>query len=162
MPKLQKEFPHLSSDQLVKITEETLKSLSSYGWKIKKKEQKENNIQWVVEVSGQLWPGFSFFIDLFARTYFKLLIVKVSDHQILVECKEKLPFYFIDWSNEKNKILDEFFTHLDSMMRFGTISLKIAKKRKFKIVKSSIIGFLIIMLAIVLLALMVQVAKLFW
>lgn len=121
MPKKQEEFLNLSFEELTKIIERTFETLKSLGWETRSKEQKEDKMRWVVKIPNKLLPGYSFLIDLLAGAYHKVLIIEVSANKVLAECKEETAGYVIDWLGEKKRILDEFFLHLDSMLRSGTL-----------------------------------------
>ncbi|MAF43164.1 MAG: hypothetical protein CMI54_03205 [Parcubacteria group bacterium] len=153
MAKQEKEFSNLSFSELTEVVGKTIEALKSLGWEEKRKEQKEDKIQWVVNIPSILmWPSSSFLADLFAGAYHKVLIIEVYGNQISAECRESVSHYVIDWQGEKKKILNEFFLHLESMMRSGVLSPKKPKRQKYTIIKKLAIIILAIMIIQVFLA----------
>jgi len=154
MPKRQEEFLDLPFGKLKEIIERTLEALKPLGWEIKSDEQKENKVRWVVKVSSQLLPG-ELLTDLLFGVYHKVLVIEVYNNKILVECREKIPGYVIDWQGEKKQILDEFFLHLDSMLKSGTLCER-KLKRRHGIATRLLIILSIIILVIVGLAIFIR------
>lgn len=147
MLKKEKSFPSLSFNKLTDITEQTIKKLSFFGWEIKKQKKKENEAGWVIEVPSTLMlPGERFLLDLFMGAYHKILTVNISDNRVLLECKEVKRGYVIDLQKEKNKIIDDFFSHLNCMINSGELDKSKLKKyslnKKIKLILIFIVAII--------------------